>query len=105
MREQIDEAFYYPLDQIGIIYTVYKGDKRRFDIGNVCSVHQKYFEDALVELGKLPDDKSSNIPIVIFQFGGISQSNPRVDIEIFNLKDKTDKALFSHKIKLNIKEI
>lgn len=85
---QIDEEIYYPLKRIAIVYTVFKGDKKRFDIGNICSIHQKYFEDALVEAGKLPDDKSTNIPITIYTFGGVSKENPRVEIRIYDLTDK-----------------
>lgn len=65
-----------------IIYTVYQPTRRRFDIGNVCSIHQKFFEDALVELGRLDDDRYNYIPMCVFCFGGIDPSNPRVDIEI-----------------------
>ena len=39
---------------IQITYTVFKGDKRNCDIGNICSVHQKFFEDALVPSITLP---------------------------------------------------
>ena len=68
-----------------IIYKVFKGDRRRFDIGNILSIHQKFFEDALVELGKLPDDKASNIPMVVYLNGGIDVENPRVEIYLFNM--------------------
>lgn len=64
------------------IYTVYKGDKRNFDIGNICAIHQKFFEDAMVELGKLDDDKYSIIPMAIFCLGEIDKDDPRVEIEI-----------------------
>lgn len=68
-----------------IIYKVFKGDRRRFDIGNILSIHQKFFEDALVELGKLPDDKASNIPMVVYLNGGIDVENPRVEIYLFDM--------------------
>ena len=71
-----------------IIYTIYKGDNRRFDVGNICSIHQKFFEDALVELSKLEDDKHSILPVSIFQYGGIDKDNPRVDITIIELTKK-----------------
>ena len=65
-----------------IVYTVYQPTRRRFDIGNVCSIHQKFFEDALVELGRLEDDRYNYIPMCVFCFGGIDPTNPRVDIDI-----------------------
>lgn len=88
IKKQIEEEIYYPLNKIGIIYTVHKGDNRRYDVGNICSIHQKYFEDALVELGKLPDDRAINIPITVFLNGTISREHPRVDIRIYDLTDK-----------------
>ncbi len=80
-------------EKIAILYQVFKGDNRRFDIGNVLSIHQKFFEDALVECGKLPDDKASNIPMVLYTDGGIDRDNPRVEIKVYNIdhiKDPTE---------------
>lgn len=71
---------------IQITYTVFKGDKRNCDIGNICSVHQKFFEDALVELGKLPDDNHNMIKRSIFEWGGIDKLNPAVEIMIEEVK-------------------
>lgn len=78
------------LERIAIQYKVYKGDRRRFDIGNIASVHQKYFEDAMVELGRLPDDRHENIPIVFYSFGGVSDARPRVEITIYDLTVPAD---------------
>lgn len=77
-----------------MVYTVFKGDNRRFDIGNIASIHQKFFEDAFVEYGYLPDDKYTNIPMVVYRFGGISKDNPRVEIEVFNLDDEYEVKRF-----------
>lgn len=94
MRSQIATGPKY--NRIATIYTVYPPNKRLFDIGNVCCIHQKFFEDALVELGKLPDDNYNYIPTVIYQFGGIDTNNPRVEIEVIELGDKV--------LELNFKE-
>lgn len=67
---------------IRITYTVFKGDKRNCDVGNICSIHQKFFEDALVELGRLNDDNHIVIPETIYKWGGIDKINPCVDIMI-----------------------
>lgn len=71
---------------IQITYTVFKGDKRNCDIGNICSIHQKFFEDALVELGKLPDDNHNMIKRSIFEWGGIDRLNPCVQVMIEEVK-------------------
>lgn len=80
-------------NRVAIVYKVFKGDARRYDIGNILSIHEKYFEDALVECGKLPDDKADNLPLVIYTNGGIDRDNPRVEIKVYdidNIVDTTD---------------
>ena len=81
MREQI-ECLPKLQPPIQMTYTVYKGDKRNCDIGNICSVHEKFFEDALVELGKLPDDNHNMITKVTYEWGGIDKLSPSVMIMI-----------------------
>lgn len=90
MEEQILDQIPVPLEKIAIQYKVFKGDRRRFDVGNVASIHQKYFEDAIVELGRLPDDRHENLPLSFFSFGGISTDRPRVEITIYDLTVPSD---------------
>lgn len=91
MKDQILDQIPVPLEKIAIQYKVFKGDRRRFDVGNVASIHQKYFEDAIVELGRLPDDRHENLPLTFFTFGGISTDKPRVEITIYDLTVPSDK--------------
>lgn len=84
MREQIVKIK-KQLKKIEITYTVFRKDKRRFDIGNVCSVHQKFFEDAIVEYGLIPDDKASCIVATHFLYGGVDKNNSCVKIEVKEL--------------------
>lgn len=86
MRSQIATSPSY--NKVACIYTVYPKSKRSFDIGNVCCIHQKFFEDALVELGKLEDDNFTKIPLTVYQFGEIDQNNPRVEIEVVELNSE-----------------
>lgn len=72
------------------VYTIYKGDKRRCDIGNIASIHQKFFEDAFVENGCLFDDNYNNIPMCIFLWGGIDKNNPRVEVSVYDLLTRKD---------------
>jgi len=58
---------------------------RRTDLGNVLSVHQKYFEDALVELGCIPDDDYKHIVRTTFVFGEKDKNDPRVIITVKEL--------------------
>lgn len=74
--------------KIACIYTVYPRTKSSFDLGNVCCIHQKFFEDAFVELGKLPDDNIHHIPLAIYQYGHVDKDNPRVDIDVVDLENE-----------------
>lgn len=103
MEEQILSEIYKPLDRIAIQYKVFKGDRRRFDIGNVTSIHQKFFEDAIVELGKLPDDRHENLPMTFDTFGGISTDRPRVEITIYDLTVPADKKIAYEDFKESIR--
>jgi len=83
VKEQIDilPNLQYP---IRCNYTVYKKDKRKFDVNNVCAVADKFFMDALVEYKKLPDDDYEYyLGFGQTNFGGIDKENPRIEVEIF----------------------
>jgi hypothetical protein len=95
MKSQIVKAPKYK--KVLCVYKVYAGSKRSFDLGNVCSVHEKFFEDAFVELGRLPDDNIEFIPLVIYLGCGIDKDNPRVEIEVLDLTKRN--------IDLTIKDI
>ena len=83
MEKQIKSAPRFK--RVLCLYKVYAGSKRSFDLGNVCSVHEKFFEDAFVELGKLEDDNIDFIPLVIYMGCGIDKENPRVEVEVMEL--------------------
>lgn len=68
--------------KVEIAYKLYAPSKRRMDLDNVIPVHQKFFQDALVELGKIPDDDYTHIVKSIQAFGRIDRENPRVEIII-----------------------
>lgn len=80
MKEQISRL--PELSNISLHYTVYTKTKREFDLSNVCSVVDKFFCDALVELGKLTDDNIKYLSQISFSFGGIDKDNPRIEVTI-----------------------
>lgn len=92
MKKQINKA--KPFNKVLCLYKVYFGSKRCYDVGNVCSIHEKFFEDALVELGKLPDDNTEYIPLVIYLGCGIDKENPRVEIEVMDLTKDNINLIF-----------
>lgn len=83
MREQILQLPVY--EKIGLMFTLYPGTRMLTDVANVCSVHEKFFADALVEFGKLPDDNYQYLPETGYRFGAVDKENPRVEISIFPL--------------------
>lgn len=70
------------LSKIEIHYKLFPRTKRLCDVNNVCSAVDKFFSDALVELGKLQDDNYLFLPRVVSEFGGVDKDNPRVEITI-----------------------
>lgn len=68
--------------KIKITYVLYPKTKRLCDVPNVCAVHDKYFQDALVEGGKIQDDNYLFVPEVTYAFGKVEPDNPRVEIHI-----------------------
>ena len=65
-----------------VYFTLYPSSKRRTDLSNVCSIHDKFAMDAIVTGGKLDDD---NMTIVVgshYRPGTIDRKNPRVELEL-----------------------
>ncbi|MGL5580959.1 MAG: hypothetical protein ACRDCE_08365 [Cetobacterium sp.] len=83
MKEQISTLPTF--NRIRITYTIYPESKRLCDVSNISSIVDKFFSDALVELGKLPDDNYLYLPEVNYRFGAIDKTNPRVEILIEEL--------------------
>lgn len=80
MKIQIDRL--PSLNQVRIEYKVFPATKRIFDLSNVCTVVDKFLCDALVELGKLPDDNFNHLPEIIYSYGSVDKDNPRVEVSI-----------------------
>lgn len=87
------------------IYKLFNGSNHKLDIGNICSVHQKFFEDAFVELGKLPDDNTDYIPLVMYVYGGKRKENPMVEVEVLPLTKSNIELAFKDILStMNIEE-
>lgn len=80
IQRQVD--FSPVFSKVKLTYTYYPRDKRMRDLGNVCSVHDKFFADAFVEAGKLPDDNQEYIPEISFRMGCVDKDHPRVEVLI-----------------------
>ena len=73
--------------KLSIEYTLYPKTKRLTDLENVISIHQKFFQDALVEFGRIEDDTYLHIVESIQRFGEVDKHNPRVEIHLFQIKE------------------
>lgn len=67
---------------IEIKFIYIKSQNRKVDRANVLSVHEKFFCDALVECGCLPDDNDIYITKTTYVSNGVEPGNGRVEIEI-----------------------
>ncbi len=65
-----------------IEYKLYRNTKRRCDVGNICSIVDKFFCDALVEAGKLPDDNFFYLRNITYSWGGLTDSDSYVEITL-----------------------
>ena len=69
-------------EKVAITYVLFRGDKRKVDLTNVLSIHDKFFLDALVWLNCIPDDDVKHIDEIIFKYGGYDKGKGRVEITI-----------------------
>lgn len=77
-----DQIRGYMFHKVDVKFTYYKADKRRRDKGNVLSIHEKFFLDALVHEGCIVDDNDEYVKKVQPIDGGIDKHRPRVEIEV-----------------------
>jgi len=63
-------------------YTLFPKDQRGYDLGNVCSIVQKFTDDALIELGIIPDDNFKIVRAVNYRYGEVDKLDPRVELDI-----------------------
>ena len=80
MKEQILALPVY--NQVRIKYVLFPKTRRKTDLDNVISVHQKFFQDAFAEFGRIQDDTYDFITGSVQLFGMVDPSNPRVEITI-----------------------
>ena len=67
---------------ITLSFVLYKKNKQVTDRANILSITEKFFCDALVEHGCIPDDNDKYILSTHYSTGGIDKEKPRVEITI-----------------------
>ena len=70
------------LSKVEISFVMHRPDKRRVDRSNVLSIVEKFFCDAIVDLGIIKDDNDKFLLRTTYQTGEIDKLNPRVEITI-----------------------
>lgn len=70
------------LDKVRFVYTFYPRTKVLSDVGNVCSIVDKFFSDTLVTAGIIADDNYSVLPELTYRFGEVDKLDPRVEVHI-----------------------
>lgn len=63
----------------GLWYKLYPPTRRLCDVSNICSVVDKFFSDALVELNVLEDDNYNIVREVHYLIGQVDKANPRAE--------------------------
>lgn len=75
------------MEECRLTYTLFPANRQLCDVSNVCSIVDKFFSDALVENGVIPDDNYTVVREVHYQFGSVDPKNPRVEVLIEMLKE------------------
>lgn len=78
--------------KVALTYTLYPQSLQLCDVPNICSIVDKFFEDSLVQLGKIPDDNYQIVKGVDFRFGEVDKFNPRVEVTIESLEPMETKS-------------
>ena len=87
MKDQI--ALLGSYKKIKVSYYLYPPTNAALDIGNVRSIHEKYFLDALVELGHLEDDNHKFQPVEETYYVRKDNKDPCVFIVITEVSDSS----------------
>ena len=80
--ERVARHFDSPPTPLRFTYTIFPSTGRKFDLANVCSIIQKFTDDALVEIGFISDDNYKIIREINYRFGNVDKENPRAELMI-----------------------
>lgn len=69
--------------KIEVGYLIERCDNKKFDTMNVISIVDKFFLDALVELGCIPDDDYNCVRYKVIQTSAYPEKMPNKKIHIF----------------------
>lgn len=68
-----------------IRYHLTLGSHRKADVANICSIFDKFFSDALVHYGCVPDDNHNFLKGVSYEYAGYKKGHNFITVEIIEL--------------------
>lgn len=74
------------MKKVSLLFVLHRGTRAKGDRHNVCSIVQKFFCDALVELGKLPSDTDEHVLWEKYETGDVSPKKPYCEIIINHIE-------------------
>lgn len=77
-----DQLRTYTFVEIEKITYKFYAHQKNVDLSNVCSIHDKFFCDAMTRFGVIQDDNISVIKKVEYEFIEVDKKNPRVEIYV-----------------------
>lgn len=87
LRERVKELPDFK-EPIQINYKVYVGSTHKSDVMNWVAIVDKFFQDVLVQEGKIIDDNYEHVPLISAEFGSVDKDNPRIEITIEPINSK-----------------
>lgn len=86
------------LDVIRFEIKIFPASARLFDIANVGPIVSKFFDDALVAAGVIPDDNYTHVTSYTYIVGSIDRANPRAEITIIPLSSYEKETTMQFKL-------
>jgi hypothetical protein len=82
VRDQIQALPHFK--RLAISYTIYPRTRQLCDVSNICSIADKFFCDAMKELGRIDDDNYQVVLGTQYLFGEVDPQNPRIEARLHN---------------------
>lgn len=83
-------------------FTLFPGSETKCDVSNVCCIVEKFFNDALVECGKIEDDNYTIVPTSRYNFGEVDKNNPRVEVVIHPIGEIIPETLEENSMQITL---
>jgi len=82
VSEQLKEHRFKNYAKVKLYFTYYKKSNRKTDRANFCSIHEKFFCDAIVSMGIIKDDHDGIVKESHYYGDVVDKIDPRMEIEI-----------------------